>query len=310
MKIVNIIGGLGNQMFQCALAIALKKEYPQEEIYIDTSHFNYIWLKKIGPINMHNGYEIEDLFKNFSLPKAGGKQISKVAYYIPNFILSRIVGKRLPAKKTMYVERRNFEYYDDVFLQEGDTYFDGYWQCAKYFEKYKHEVIEAFAFPERNEYSKKMEKVISACESVAIHVRRGDFLKDPEFGGICGEGYFGDAVGQLLKDNKKYKFFIFSNDIAWCKEKIAPMIGDSVIVYMEGNKGKDSVFDMYLMSKCKHMIISNSSFSWWGAFFNTQGGKIFAPIPWADRDIETDNYGKDWILIKSNDRELKNYKLK
>ena len=77
---------------------------------------------------------------------------------------------------------------------------------------------------------------------------------------------------------------------------------------MEGNKGKESVFDMYLMSKCKHMIISNSSFSWWGAFFNTQGGKVFAPRPWVDRDIETDNYGKDWTIIDSHDRVYNKYK--
>lgn len=308
MKIVNIVGGLGNQMFQCALSIALKNEYPNEEVYIDTSHFNYIILKKLGPVNMHNGYEIDSLFKNFNIPIASRNQIAKVAYYVPNFLFSRIIEKRLPPKKTMFREKRNYEYCSDVFKQKGDTYYDGYWQCSKYFEKHKNEILEAFNFPKLNAFSKKKEEELVNCESVAIHVRRGDYLKDPEFGGICGLGYFSSAILKLKEELLPYKFYIFSNDTKWCEENLAPLLDGYDICYMEGNRGKDSVYDMYLMSKCKHMIISNSSFSWWGAFFNCQGGKIIAPKPWVDRDGETDIYGKGWIVIDSHDKDYRNYR--
>ena len=99
MKIVNIVGGLGNQMFQCAFAMALKKHYPDEEVYIDTSHYNYIFVKKIGPMNMHNGYEIEDVFSNFNIPIASSGKLKKVSWYIPNFVLSRVFGRFLPNKR-------------------------------------------------------------------------------------------------------------------------------------------------------------------------------------------------------------------
>ena len=308
MKIVNIIGGLGNQMFQCAFAMALKKHYPNEEVYIDTSHYNYIFVKKIGPMNMHNGYEIEEVFSNFNIPTASSRKLKKVSWHVPNFVLSRVLRKFLPKKKAEYTEKRNFTFYDDVFAQNGDRYFDGYWQCAKYFEDIKPEVIKAFAFPPLNEYSKGMVKQIEATESVGIHVRRGDFLKDSEFGGICGLGYLSDAIKEILKEKKQYTFFVFSNDINWCKENLAPLISGHEIVFTNGNRGKESIFDMYLMSPCKNLIIANSSFSWWGAFFNTQGGKVIAPHPWIDRNQEFDIYGSEWIKIESSDREFSNYK--
>ena len=100
MKIVNISGGLGNQMFQFAFALRLKNAFPNEDIFIDTSHYNTWFFKHYKGINLHNGFEIEKVFPNAHLPIAGWRQIMKLSYFIPNYVLSRLGRKLLPQRKT------------------------------------------------------------------------------------------------------------------------------------------------------------------------------------------------------------------
>ena len=90
MKIVNITGGLGNQMWQYAFAMALKHKHPNEEVYIDTQHYHTIFFKKFKGINLHNGYEIDKVFPKAKMPVAGFRQLAKISYWIPNYVLSRL----------------------------------------------------------------------------------------------------------------------------------------------------------------------------------------------------------------------------
>ena len=131
MRIVNIAGGLGNQMFQYAFALMLKKHFPEEEVLVDIHHYNSLMFKKFGSVNLHNGYEINSLFENANLPIASRRQLRQLSRYIPNYVLSRIARKLLPLRPTEFVAdySQNFAY-DKRVLREGDTYY----ALQEYFE--------------------------------------------------------------------------------------------------------------------------------------------------------------------------------
>ena len=298
MKIVNITGGLGNQMFQFAFALSLRNRYPDEEIYIDTQHYNSIFFKHVGSVNLHNGYELDKLFPQATLPKAGFRQLSRISYYIPNYVLSRIARKMLPVRKTECVSpySQNHSYHPEIFT-DGDCYYEGYWQCPKYFENVKDSLLEIYAHPTPNSYNQSMIDRICHCESAGIHVRRGDYKNAPEFNGICNTSYYTKAIQLLKSKTKPQIFFVFSNDIAWCKTHLRPLLGEEEIVYVDGNKGKDSCWDMFLMTYCKSLIIANSSFSWWGAYLNKSAHTVIAPEPWLHRNCEIDVYEDKWIRV-------------
>ena len=299
MKIVNITGGLGNQMFQYAFALSLKEAFPDEDVYIDISHYHTLFFKHFKGINLHNGFEIDKVFRNANLPKAGFRHISKVSYYIPNYVLSRIGRKILPQRKTELIPpySKNYSYISDAF-QPGNRYYEGFWQCIKNFEGIKPQLQHVFSHPEPNEYNKDMIEQIWSSYSVGIHVRRGDYLNEPEFRNICGVEYYRNGIEMILSDGRKHDFFIFSNDMRWCKENIAPLVGENTIHYVTENNGKQSCWDMFLMTYCRDLIIANSSFSWWGAFLNQAVDRVIVPDPWLNRDCEIDIYDKDWIKIK------------
>lgn len=299
MKIVNIIGGLGNQMFQYAFAIALRQANPSEEIFIDIQHFRYIFIKKYKTSNLHNGYELNKIFPNLDIKVAGIRDLLKVTLYIPNFFLSRIVRKLLPKRKTEYVAPINeSQTYQPVLLNlQGDTYYEGYWQSAKYYSNCKPQLRKIFSHPEPNAYNKEMIDTIASTPSVGIHIRRGNYLLLPRYKGICEINYYQKAIKAITDDKKQHHFFIFSNDMEWCKQNILPLIGNSPVTFVMNNKGKDSCWDMFLMTYCHDLIIANSSFSWWGAFLNQNAKRIIAPYPWMNGRNAYDIYDPSWLTI-------------
>ncbi|MDE6337259.1 MAG: alpha-1,2-fucosyltransferase, partial [Muribaculaceae bacterium] len=93
-------------------------------------------------------------------------------------------------------------------------------------------------------------------------------------------------------------FFIFSNDIDWCKHNLVPLMKGNNVHFVTENKGVDSCWDMFLMTYCKKLIIANSSFSWWGAFLNKNVELVIAPYPWLNRKCDIDIYDSSWELIE------------
>lgn len=290
MKIVNIIGGLGNQMFQYAFALALKYNFCKgEDIYIDIHHFK--------GYSLHQGYELSKVFKNIELPLANWKQIQKVSYYIPNYKISRLARKFLPNRKTEYQEDGTYKFYPEAISRKGDTYYEGYWQATRYINGVKDHIFHAFQFGRPTGENKSLADKMLGENSVSIHVRRGDYLKDPLYCGTCSENYYKKAIDYVLSKVNAPVFYIFSNDIGWCKNHILPLLKNSEVNIVTHNIGKDSYWDMFLMSISSSLIISNSSFSWWAAYLNGRDGLTIAPEKWINWNMDVELYEDSWIKM-------------
>lgn len=292
MKIVNILGGLGNQMFQYAFALALERQIgDREDIRIDPRAFRGY------PI--HNGYELKRIF-NVKIPEATICEVMKVAYPYLNYRIWQLC-RLLPKRITMKYEWKCMAYDERVFTDTRNLYLIGYWQTEHYFSSIRNEILKAFAFPSftSNSQNETLSKELQQRCSVAVHIRRGDYLKISNTSGICTIDYYKKAIAYMQKSSSPELFAIFSDDIDWCMEQFGAIIGNTDIRFVNWNKGKESYLDMQLMSLCKHNIIANSSFSWWGAWLNNNPNKIvIAPSRWMNSEGWSEIIPKDWITIK------------
>lgn len=164
-------------------------------------------------------------------------------------------------------------YHPEIFEFE-DMYLSGYFACEKYYADILYDLQEKIQFPpSENPLNQKMAEEMQDCNSVSVHIRRGDYL-DPEnkamFGNICTDAYYRKAVEVMRSYMPDAHFYLFSDDIPYVKGKFK---GKSFTV-VDINHGRDSFYDMQLMSKCKHHICANSTFSFWGARLNPDENKM------------------------------------
>lgn len=134
--------------------------------------------------------------------------------------------------------------------------------------------------------------------SVSLHVRRGDYLNiSPtdyyQFGGVATTNYYKNAVSYMLKRNKQAHFYIFSDDITWCKAEYK----DLMPTFIECNKKNKSWRDMLLMSLCTNHINANSTFSWWGAWLSTKNGITICPTEFIHNVVTHDIYPETWVQL-------------
>ena len=254
-------------MFQYACGKALAKKW-QTELLFDISYFEG---KVSTPNYIHRGYAL-DIFKiNPHIPHELRKQLS----------LS------INDYKT-YVE--DISIFDGSFFVNGpNQYIEGTFQDFRYFRAASKEVEAAFRFPQcQSPASKKLKMVLEKQEnSVSVHIRRGDFLipRISKVLPVCSEEYYGKAVEHVRSRVPNPFFFVFSpNDREWAEDLFASLNVQYVIVGEE-DAGPFAHEDMYMMSLCKHNIIANSSFSWWGAWLNSNPNKVvIAPDKWFVRE--------------------------
>lgn len=269
-----VSGGLGNQMFIYALYYAMKRE--GRKVQLDASLYNFV--------QMHNGYEISDLFETDK------PYMTSNALYI-NWL-------RFLLKTGLFLTTDKLEY-DDRIFSTSSIYLRGYWQCDKYFEKYRTELLEIFKFKIISSPNQEIAHRMQDENSVSLHIRRGDYMDLSMYQGICTEEYYAKAVEYIKQSVASPHFYIFSNDIAWSKKFAESLNIDYTII--DHNSGADSYQDMYLMSQCKHNIIANSSFSWWGAYLNANQNKlVIAPKGWDNTDSESYNIVRvpqSWIRL-------------
>lgn len=264
MIIVAIFGGLGSQMDQYSFSLALKKHYP------DTI-FKFSLCNIMKPD--HNGYELGRIFgihpEEASLSEL--LQLSEIVPYgvrcykihsIINTIRSRFWGK----KTSWILPDDPSAYYKEVFELNPlkDYLFFGNWANEKYREDINDDIFDAFTFPQiEDEQNLIIRDKIESSNSVSIHVRRGDYAN---YGyPMLSLNYYKKAVDIVKEKNKDAKFFIFSNDVKYVKENFDFLENYEIV---DVNSGANSFRDMQLMSLCKHNIIANSTFSYWGARLN------------------------------------------
>lgn len=290
MRIVRIDGGLGNQMFCYAFALALR-ESSGEEVLIDSHRYAFF--------PNHNGYELGRLF-DISLREATYKELWKVTNVARSVFMSRVFYY-LPKRRTEIIEKYT-EFYPSIVEEARKGYYIGNWQCYKYFDKIKDVVFRQFQF--KNELDKcnaELQKALRVSNSsVSIHVRRGDYLAFPQYMNICGLDYYRRAIERAkIIVGESPRFAIFSNDIGWCRENILPLCGEnSEVTFVDWNKGSESHKDMRLMSVCRVNIIANSSFSWWGAYLNQRDDRhVIAPSKWINRPLNYRIQCDDWECI-------------
>ena len=297
MIAVKLQGGLGNQMFQYAAAKALALKY-NCALLLDLSFLEQTAVQKTnGFTNRH--YELgvfNNIVQNFvtDLTQKQFTESSQKKQWL----------KRLGFSYAKIYHEPSFEFNENLFKQNPPVLLEGYWQSEQYFINEAVAIRKAFSFPALGATDENNEvlSVISAGCSVAVHVRRADYLH-PEIAaqhGTCSEAYYKAAIQYIQSSFPSAIFYFFSDDAAWVKKVFTDHLPKTV--FIKNNTESDSWKDMYLMSKCRHHIIANSSFSWWGAWLNDNlDKKVIAPKIWfADEKrnkATTDLIPANWIRL-------------
>lgn len=291
MKIVKFYGGVGNQLFQYAMLVALREHFCEDAL-MDTSVY--------ATYGLHNGLEINRIFAT-TAKQATPEQIKKVSSFTTNYKLFRLIHYCLPARKTEFKERTFGKFYPEVFEKSGDCLYDGYWQHHEYFKECRNAILKEYSLraPLDSRNQESFDKFKAANNMVSVHVRRGDFLNSKLYRGLCGKDYYRRAIEKAKAIvGQDAKFIFFSNDINWCKENLAELIEPDNILFADWNVGADSYKDMILMSACRVNIVANSSFSWWGAYLNERSDKVvIAPEKWINKDMPDPIQMPDWIKL-------------
>lgn len=263
MIAIRLQGGLGNQMFQYA--------YGRELV--------------------HRGYEVvyedasfaTDSLRDFELdvwrlqaPRLSSADRVLLPHRFDGQGWKNWLRGRRPLRK---VSERPLGFHPRFFSPPSHAYLTGYWQSERFFPHVRDELVEAFRPTKAlTAESQAVARQIEATNSIAIHVRRTDYLT-LEFAQVCGLDYYERCVSELLSRHEGLEVFVFSDDLSWCEENLR---WNCPMHFVGHNRGATAYEDLWLMSRCRRHVIPNSSFSWWAAWLKPdQQGEVYAPKPWS-----------------------------
>lgn len=282
MKIQFLNGGLANQVFQYIFVRFAERYYPQEKWYFDDSFFFVN--------NIHNGYELDKVFgiKANLLSNYFDKDVweeiirlKKEGISLPQSFLNMGIPITMLSETSNYSEFNPFngkiirieanEFRPEIIKLSGQNiYYHGYWINKNWFNAYKAEMMTELAFPKlTDERNMQYACMINESLSVGVHIRRGDFVK---LGWDMPLEYYKANCSKIVEIYPEARLFVFTDDVAWCKEK-AEELGlnlSSDTVYIIGNTDGKNYIDMQLLSMCKGMIMSKSSFCYLAALLDEQ----------------------------------------
>ena len=256
-------------MFQYAYARALK--FSGKKVKIDISAFNNY--------KIHGGYHL-DVF-NIDIESSTKKENKK--FFHENLFLNFF--KKLGINFHSKIKEKNLMFNQSLLFLKDNQYVEGYFQNEKYFKNIRDLLISQFVTQhELSSFSKSIIEIIKAHKNTcSIHIRRGDYLDvhNNSIHGVCNLGYYEKAIFEIDKNYNKTKFFVFSDDIKWCKKNLK----FKNLIFVSSNEIRIPHEDIHLMSFCKHNIISNSTYGWWGAWLNQNENKrVIAPSRWFEND--------------------------
>ena len=274
MVVIKLQGGLGNQMFQYAIAAILAKKN-KTKVIIDDSIFN-IREKTLG--YTPRDFELSIFKKSFNFAKN-----SDLLLFEKPSVLNKI-KRKIQLNYPKISTEPPFGFLPNLNQVKAPVYLKGYFQSYLYFSGFEDFVMDLFQFPIDNLSKENLDliPVLKNKNTVAIHIRRGDYITDAQtnqFHGTCSMDYYLKGIAAITSKIKNPMLVFFSDDSAWVKNNFEKVPFDKI--FISHNKGANSWIDMYLMSICSHNIIANSSFSWWAAWLNRNKDKIIvAPKKW------------------------------
>lgn len=286
-------GGLGNQMFQYAAAKALAVKWNtvvQQDLSIFKIHQHKSWCRP---------YEL-DVFDIEATKRFSTSFLNKMWLTLINQYGQNTLVKLLKRKSRVFDS--SISTMEDWKSCSDNTILIGYFGTELYFKEYRTEILKDFQFKtpldERNET---VANQMKATNSVSVHIRRGDYLNEVNskvFAQVSPEWY-NRAIQKVQASKGATHFFFFSDDIEWCRSVFSEIEN---AVFVDWNHGSDSYRDMQLMSFCKHNIIPNSTFSWWGAWLNNNPDKmVIAPsvffVDAGKNGAYRQNMPKEWLLM-------------
>ena len=264
--IVDLAGGFGNQLFCYCFGYALSKE-KNGEFIIDTSMQDNGIARELELLNLRVVYD------------------RRISYRYDRNIVSRAIINKVVKRNAIgwrtkfYREKAATRYEPEVFCVDRDTYFKGNWQTEKYFTKYRKELLPLLTpVKERSESVKTILEQVTGEKSVAVHIRRGDYL---QINGALPMDYYERALRLICdKMGKDLSFYIFSDDLDYCRDYFKRHENVLNITYVQYESDNSTLDDLLIMSKCKSMIIANSTYSWWAAWLNQNPNKIVICPEW------------------------------
>jgi hypothetical protein len=282
------MGGLGNQMFQYSAGRRLAYANGVE-LKLDTFSFKECNLRtySLGIFNVQENLATREEVEALTVGKRS----------LVERFSTKILGRKHSSLPS-HVREKQFA--PEILNLPDNVYLDGYWQSEKYFTDIEDIIRKEFTVKtDQERKNRKLAELIASCDSVSLHIRRGDYVSTPEIRkvhGTCSLDYYFRCVDQLSKTVKNPHFFIFSDDHDWASDNLK-LPHPTTLVDHNGMKAYE---DLRLMSQCRHHIIANSSFSWWGAWLNKNQDKIvIAPQSWfndSSRDTK-DLIPDSWVRI-------------
>jgi Glycosyl transferase family 11 len=290
MIIAKLIGGLGNQMFQYAFGYRLA-QLSGTELKLDIASFQRYKLHKVAIHHLNVNYE------NLVIPRNKVNRLTNE--YGLRFLLKKV---RLVSPKVTIVGESTPGFTKELIRKyDGDVYLDGFWQSEKYFKGSENEIRNhLMVITEPSAANQQMLYAIKNSDAVSVHIRRADYVTNAHtlsYHGICSMQYYQQAAELIKSKVSNPVFFVFSDDIAWAKENIN---FNTQQFFADMNNADTNYEDLRLMYSCRHHIVANSSFSWWGAWLNPIREKIvIAPRNWFNQpELDaSDIVPESWVRI-------------